>query len=142
MAGAARFKGWAAVKLFTAMFFPSLVFNNPETDYDKTFPLMKKVYFMLRESGYFHLQATKPDTIGAALSDSPVGLAAYILEKFSTWTNKDNLKKSDGGLTEKFTLDELLTNVMIYWVTNNPAPSMRYYKENINTVFVESNLGE
>ena len=78
-----------------------------------------------------HIQATKPDTVGAALNDSPVGLAAYILEKFSTWTNPDNVNKTDGGLTEKFTLDELLTNVMIYWISNNVASSMRFYKESI-----------
>ena len=78
-----------------------------------------------------HIQSTKPDSVGAALNDSPVGLAAYILEKFSTWTNPDNVNKADGGLTEKFTLDELLTNIMIYWISNNVTSSMRYYKENI-----------
>jgi len=41
--------------------------------------------------------------------------------------NPNNVRKSDGGLTEKFTLDELLTNVMIYWISNNVHSSMRYY---------------
>ncbi|CAG2121753.1 unnamed protein product [Medioppia subpectinata] len=76
-----------------------------------------------------HIQSTKPDTVGAALVDSPVGLAAYLLEKFSTWTNPDYVTKSDGALTQKFTMDELLTNVMIYWTSNNVASSMRFYKE-------------
>ena len=93
---------------------------------------MDKFYFFLKEMGYMHLQATKPDTIGTALSDSPVGLAAYILEKFSTWVNPTYIDRPDGGLTEKFTMDELLTNVMIYWVTNSITSSQRFYKENVN----------
>ena len=118
-----------AIKFFMGMYFPSLVFDNPEKDYNKIFPFMDKFYTMLREMGYLHIQATKPDTVGAALIDSPVGLCAYILEKFSSWTQMNNIHKSDGALTQKFTLDELLTNVMIYWTSNNVASSMRYYKE-------------
>jgi len=87
--------------------------------------------FILRETGYFHLQATKPDTVGVALSNSPTGLAAYILEKFSVWTNAEWMYKEDGGLLPYFELDELLDNVMIYWVTNSITPSMRLYAESI-----------
>ena len=65
-----------------------------------------------------------------ALNDSPVGLAAYILEKFSTWTNSSYRNCVDGCLTSHFTLDDLLTNVMIYWVTGTIGSSMRFYKEN------------
>lgn len=101
-------------------------------EYSKAFPFGEKFGFLLQESGYFHIQATKPDTIGAALVDSPVGLAAWILEKFSTWTDKDNRAKEDGGLPgPKFTLDDLLTNVMIYWTSGNIASSQRYYKETV-----------
>lgn len=67
--------------------------------------------------------------IGIALSDSPVGLAAYILEKFSTWTVKADIVKEDGGLNDSFTMSELLNNVMIYWVTNSITSSMRLYSE-------------
>ena len=67
-----------------------------------------------------------------ALNDSPVGLAAYILEKFSTWTHKDNVDLYDGGLTKKFTMDELLTNVMIYWLNGCITSSQRFYKENLS----------
>ncbi len=76
-----------------------------------------------------HIQATKPDTIGAALTDSPAGLAAYMLEKFSTWTNPDYRFRDDGGLLEKYTMDELLDNVMVYWVTNSITTSQRLYAE-------------
>ena len=67
---------------------------------------------------------------GFAMNDSPAGLAAYILEKFSAWTDLDFLQLPDGGLTQKFTLDELITNVMIYWVTGSFTTAARYIKEN------------
>ena len=120
-----------SLKYMIGAYLPSLIFDDPVIDYNKLYPLINQFYFLMRESGYMHIQAAKPDTVGAALHDSPVGLAAYILEKFSTWTNPDNVNKPDGGLTEKFTLNELLTNIMIYWI-NNPASSMRFYKEFFN----------
>ena len=67
--------------------------------------------------------------LGVALKQSPTGLAAYILEKFATWTNEDFVDKEDGGLLQKFTLDELLDNVMIYWLTGSITTSMRLYSE-------------
>ncbi|NWU99308.1 HYEP hydrolase, partial [Upupa epops] len=94
--------------------------------------IQKNFYELLQESGYLHLQATKPDTAGRALNDPPVGLAAYLLEKFSTWTDKSFWHKDDGSLESKYSLDELLTNAMIYWVTSSIVPSMGFYKENIN----------
>ena len=75
-----------------------------------------------------HIQATKPDTIGLALTTSPLGLASYILEKFSTWTKSDHSAAKSGG---PFGLDDVLTNVMIYWINGNIISSQRYYKENI-----------
>ncbi|XP_052661224.1 LOW QUALITY PROTEIN: epoxide hydrolase 1-like [Harpia harpyja] len=102
-------------------------------DVQRTYPFIQKnIYELLRESGYLHIQATKPDTAGCGLNDSPVGLAACILEKFSTWTDKSFLHKDDGGLESKYSLDELLTNVMIYWVTSSIVSSMQFYKENIS----------
>jgi len=122
-----------AIKTILAAIVPSLLFGseNPERNYFKALPFSKKFGFLLAETGYFNLQATKPDTVAAALVDSPVGLAAYILEKFSTWTNPKNRYKEKGGLTDQFTLDELLTNVMIYWISGNIASSQRFYKENV-----------
>jgi hypothetical protein len=69
------------------------------------------------------------DFTGVALRDSPVGLAAYILEKFSTWTEKNWRSLPDGGLTRKYRLTDLLDNVMIYWVTGSITTSMRLYSE-------------
>jgi pimeloyl-ACP methyl ester carboxylesterase len=67
--------------------------------------------WMREETGYQWIQGTKPQTLAYALTDSPVGLAAWIVEKFKTW--------SDCGddLESRFSKDELLTNIMLYWVT-------------------------
>ena len=75
------------------------------------------------EGGYSHEQGTKPQTLSYGLNDSPVGLAAWIVEKFRTWSDC-------GGDVEKvFSRDELLTNVMIYWVTETIHSSCRLYYE-------------
>ncbi|OQV21193.1 Epoxide hydrolase 1 [Hypsibius exemplaris] len=95
--------------------------------------LLGNFFNLMRETGYLHIQSTKPDTVGAGLLDSPAGLAGYILEKFSTWTNADNMNKADGGLTEYFNLDDLLTNVMVYWVSGSIITSQRLYKETWST---------
>ncbi|HXD17227.1 MAG TPA: epoxide hydrolase [Vicinamibacterales bacterium] len=73
--------------------------------------------------GYQEIQTTKPQTLGQALSDSPVGLASWIVEKWYGWADHD------GDLEKVVTKDELLTNVMIYWVTNSGASSARIYYE-------------
>jgi pimeloyl-ACP methyl ester carboxylesterase len=73
--------------------------------------------------GYQEIQSTKPQTLGHALSDSPVGLASWIVEKWYGWADHD------GDLEKVVTKDQLLTNVMIYWVTNSGASSARIYQE-------------
>ncbi|XP_043251770.1 juvenile hormone epoxide hydrolase 1-like [Colletes gigas] len=114
-------------------YFPSLVIENEH--YSKFYPISDILRRLVEESGYFHIQATKPDTLGAAVSSSPDGLAAYILEKFSTWTNVAYKDRDDGGLLDKFTLDELLDNVMVYWVTNSITTSVRLYAENFSAAY-------
>jgi pimeloyl-ACP methyl ester carboxylesterase len=79
--------------------------------------------FQTEETGYSTEQGTKPQTIGAALNDSPVGLAAWIVEKFHTWCD------CNGDPESVFTKDELLTNIMFYWVTQTAASSARLYYE-------------
>jgi pimeloyl-ACP methyl ester carboxylesterase len=79
--------------------------------------------FMAEESGYQAIQGTKPQTVGAALNDSPSGLAAWIVEKFRTWSD------CDGDVERRFSRDELLTNIMIYWVTQTATSSARLYLE-------------
>jgi pimeloyl-ACP methyl ester carboxylesterase len=63
------------------------------------------------ETGYSVIQGTKPQTLAQGLTDSPAGLAAWIAEKFHTWTD------NDGDLERSVDLDSLLTNVTLYWVT-------------------------
>jgi pimeloyl-ACP methyl ester carboxylesterase len=74
--------------------------------------------------GYFHLQATRPQTIGYALTDSPVGQAAWIYEKFHAWTD------NDGAPEDALTRDEILDNITLYWLTGTAASSARMYLEN------------
>jgi epoxide hydrolase len=79
--------------------------------------------FVKEESGYANEQGTKPQTIGAALNDTPAGLLGWIVEKFRAWSDC-------GGDPETcFTRDQLITNVMVYWVTGTIASSARLYWE-------------
>lgn len=75
-------------------------------------------------TGYMAIQSTKPETLAYALSDSPVGLAAWILEKFHVWSDLD-----EGGLATTFGWDRLLDNVMAYWLTNTAGSAARLYAE-------------
>ena len=79
--------------------------------------------FRKHETGYQRIQGTKPQSLGYALNDSPVGLAAWIVEKFRGWSD------CNGDVETRFTKDELLTNVMLYWVTQSITSSMRLYCE-------------
>jgi len=80
-------------------------------------------YYADWDSGYSKQQATRPQTLGYGLTDSPAGQAAWILEKFWAWTDCD-------GHPEKILgRDELLDNVMLYWVTATAASSARIYWE-------------
>jgi pimeloyl-ACP methyl ester carboxylesterase len=76
------------------------------------------------ETGYSQIQGTKPMTLGYGLNDSPAALAAWIVEKFRTWSD------SGGQVEKKFSKDELLTNITIYWVTETGPSSVRLYYEN------------
>ena len=75
------------------------------------------------EGGYGHIQGTKPQTLSYGLNDSPAGLAAWITEKFRTWSD------CHGDVESRFTKDELLTNIAIYWVTGTINSSTRIYYE-------------
>jgi pimeloyl-ACP methyl ester carboxylesterase len=68
-------------------------------------------HWMREETGYMQIQGTKPQTLAYALTDSPVGLAAWIVEKFRAWSD------CGGDVERRFSKDVLLTNVMLYWVT-------------------------
>ncbi|MGZ8607483.1 MAG: epoxide hydrolase family protein, partial [Actinomycetota bacterium] len=80
------------------------------------------------DSGYSREHATRPQTIGYALVDSPAALAAWIVEKFWAWTDHD------GDLEHVLTRDELLDNLMLYWLPRTGASSARLYWESIRRV--------
>jgi microsomal epoxide hydrolase len=74
-------------------------------------------------AGYQEIQGTKPQSLGYGLEDSPSGLAAWIVEKFRAWSD------CDGDVERSFTKDQLLANVMLYWVTGTITSSARLYYE-------------
>jgi epoxide hydrolase len=78
-----------------------------------------------REFGFYLEQSTRPQTIGYALSDSPVGLLAWMYEKFHAWTDPVSV----------ISTDEILDNIMLYWLTDTAASSARIYWENSGNVF-------
>ena len=79
-------------------------------------------------SGYAAVHSTRPQTLGYALFDSPVGQAAWIFEKFVSWTD------SDGDIFSVLSRDQILDNISLYWLTGTGASSMRLYWESIATV--------
>src|SRR5438045_1041908 len=85
--------------------------------------LMQAQAFLKEETGYQRIQGTKPQTLAYALNDSPAGLAAWIVEKFRTWSD------CGGEIERRFSKDQLLTNVMLYWLTETANSSCRLYYE-------------
>jgi len=76
------------------------------------------------EGAYADMHRTKPHTAAVGLSDSPAALAAWIVEKLRGWSD------SDGDVERRFTKDEMLTNLTIYWLTGTAGSSMRMYHAN------------
>ena len=72
---------------------------------------------------YSQIHGTRPQTLGYGLNDSPAGLAAGITDKFRVWSD------CHGNIENSFTKDDLLTNVMVYWVTETITSSTRLYYE-------------
>ena len=88
--------------------------------------LGKLQHYRDQDSGYSKQQSTRPQTVGYGLVDSPAGQAAWILEKFWAWTD------NDGHPEDALSRDELLDNVMVYWLTGAAASSARLYWESFN----------
>jgi pimeloyl-ACP methyl ester carboxylesterase len=81
-------------------------------------------YLYSKGGGYAGIMVTRPQTLGYGLSDSPVGLASFFLDKFNDWTYS-------GGDAEKvLTKDEILDDITLYWLTNTAASSAQLYWEN------------
>lgn len=80
--------------------------------------------WQISEAGYAHMHSTRPQTLAHALNDSPAGLAAWIVEKFRAWGDTGD------DIHSRFSRDDLLTNITIYWATGTVNSSMRIYLEN------------
>jgi len=80
-------------------------------------------FYQDSDSGYSKQQSTRPQTLGYGLTDSPIGQAAWIIEKFYQWTD------CDGHPENVISRDELLTNIMMYWLTETAASSAKLYWE-------------
>jgi len=77
--------------------------------------------WFMQEGGYAMLQSTKPQTLSYGLNESPAGLAAWLVEKFRAWSD------CAGDVEQRFSKDELLTQIMIYWATETISSSARLY---------------
>jgi pimeloyl-ACP methyl ester carboxylesterase len=87
-------------------------------------------HWFFTEGAFNMIQSTKPQTLSYGLNDSPVGLAAWILEKFYAWSD------NGGDIENSFSKDELITNIMIYWVSQTINSSIRTYAENARAAYM------
>jgi pimeloyl-ACP methyl ester carboxylesterase len=98
------------------------------TEEEKAY-LEELAHWMREETGYMQIQGTKPQTLAYGLTDSPVGLAAWIVEKFRTWSD------CGGDVERRFSKDVLLTNVMLYWVTGAIGSSFWPYYARLHSAW-------
>jgi pimeloyl-ACP methyl ester carboxylesterase len=94
----------------------------PLSDAERAF-LRERVAAKEAGGGYNHIQRTRPQTLAYGLADSPAGLAAWILDKWWAWSD------CGGDLERRFTKDELLTTVTLYWATQTIGSSLRVYRD-------------
>lgn len=102
---------------------PALASGEELTEEERAYQT-RAAAWALTEGAYSAIQSTKPQTLAFSLSDSPVGLAAWISEKFRAWTD------CDGDLESILSFDVILTDISIYWFSGNLNASLRLYKEN------------
>ncbi|XP_013164068.1 PREDICTED: juvenile hormone epoxide hydrolase-like isoform X1 [Papilio xuthus] len=123
-----------------ASVYPSLVFSQQEIE--RVYPLTDYYSMLIEEMGYLHLHATKPDTIGIGLTDSPSGLLIYILQMFSTWTCRKDVSLPDGGLELHFSKEQIIDNIMFYWAPNSISTAIRLYAESFSKKHLDTKLDE
>jgi len=110
-----------AIHLNMLTVYPPKTLDKPSEEEQKA--LERLTHYSEWDSGYSHQQRTRPQTIGYSLVDSPVGLLAWIIEKFWAWTD------CDGHPENALNRDCMLDNVMLYWLTRTGASSARLYWE-------------
>ena len=102
---------------------PARIERDPETDAERDY-VARAEHWSVDETGYQRIQGTKPQTLAFGLTDSPVGLAAWLTEKLRSWSD------CDGDVESRFSKDQILTLVSIYWHTRTIGTSVRYYHAN------------
>jgi pimeloyl-ACP methyl ester carboxylesterase len=116
--------GWRTSELLSLQLQASLGKDLPPVSQEEHAYLDKVADWTAAEGAYAHLHATKPQTLSFALTDSPVGLAAWLVEKFRSWSD------SNGDVERVFGFDTLLTDISLYWFSDSINGSLRLYKEN------------
>jgi pimeloyl-ACP methyl ester carboxylesterase len=111
----------AAIHLNMIAFRPNLGPAAPPLSADEKAWIERTRRRLADEGGYMAIQSTKPQSLAFGLSDSPIGLAAWIVEKFHGWPGA----KPDQP--PPFSMDELITNLMLYWLTNSIASANWMY---------------
>lgn len=124
--GVQRPEGLAAIHVNMPLVIPQDA-SNPSPAEARA--LAQLAEYMKWESGYSTQQMTRPQTLGYGLADSPVGQAAWIYEKFHAWTDHQ------GAPETILSRDELLDNIMLYWLSNAGASSARLYWESFRAGF-------
>ena len=121
--GTTRPPGLAAIHL-NSLFFDTEREVRGDPKPDEREAIAKGKYFADWEYGYYKLQGTRPQTVGYGLADSPVLQAAWIYEKLQAWSD------NPGDVEQILSLDEMLDNIMLYWLPNAGASSGRLYWKN------------
>jgi microsomal epoxide hydrolase len=99
----------------------------PETEEEKRWDAEFHRRFR-REGAYSLVQSTKPQSLAYAMMDSPVGVAAWIVEKFAAWSDLEKSPSGEPDIESRYTKDQLLTNVMIYLVTRTFGTASWLYR--------------
>jgi pimeloyl-ACP methyl ester carboxylesterase len=107
----------------TDLGFQATMGDTPDPSKDEQKYLQKATQTSYQEGAYAMQMGTKPQTLAYGLTDSPVGMAAWIIEKFHTWSD------CHGKLEDRYTKDELLTNIMFYWTAPSAVRAFSYAEE-------------
>jgi len=121
--GESRAQGCAGIHL-NLSFVPPIAEDMATLTVEEQAMLGKAKYYQDFGSGYAKQQTTRPQTLGYGLNDSPVGQAAWIYEKLIDWTD------NDGAADTILTVDEMLDNITLYWLTETATSSAQFYWEN------------
>jgi epoxide hydrolase len=117
-----RPRGLVAAHVNWQFVFPEKLPENPTSAERKA--IDRVAWFSNDQGGYFREHATRPQTIGYPLADSPAGQALWIYEKFQAWTD------SHGNPEDALSIDAMLDDISLYWFTDTAASSARIYWEN------------